>query len=427
MGRLSTEIVTPVVPTTSGRRARVVGIVFLVVGIVIFLWFALGTQAGVQTRFGLNPTRGTTFLNLPDIVVPSQATLFVIAAICAFAGGYQLAKGFGHRVNLALGLVAFLLVIAFLIWAAADGSLSLLGMLQSTVLRSVPIAFAALSGVLCERSGVINIGIEGMLLSGAFAGAVAASITHSLWAGLFAGAAVGGLVAALLAVLAIRYLVDQIVAGTVINILALGLTSYLSKQYLEQNQALNDPGRFQNFAIPVLSRIPFVGPILFDNNIFVYLLFLIVAATHIGLFYTRWGLRVRAVGEHPTAADTVGIRVIFTRYRNVILGGVVAGIGGAYFTLGAVGRFEEGMSAGRGFIGLAAMIFGRWKPIGALYAALIFGFADSLQVKANILQVSIPTEFLAMLPYIVTILIVAGAAHRVRPPAADGKPYIKQR
>ena len=158
-----------------------------------------------------------------------------------------------------------------------------------------------------------------------------------------------------------------------------------------------------------------------------YLLFLIVIATHIGLFYTRWGLRVRAVGEHPTAADTVGIRVLFTRYRNVILGGVVAGIGGAYFTLGAVGRFEEGMSAGRGFIGLAAMIFGRWKPIGALYAALIFGFADSLQVKANILQVSIPTEFLAMLPYIVTILIVAGAAHRVRPPAADGKPYIKQR
>ena len=256
--------------------------------------------------------------------------------------------------NLALGLVAFLLVIAFLIWAVWPMGVSVrcFRMLQSTVLRSVPIAFAALSGVLCERSGVINIGIEGMLLSGAFAGAVAASITHSLWAGLLAGAVVGGLVAALLAVLAIRYLVDQIVAGTVINILALGLTSYLSKQYLEQNQALNDPGRFQNFAIPVLSKIPFIGPILFDNNIFVYLLFLIVAATHIGLFYTRWGLRVRAVGEHPTAADTVGIRVLFTRYRNVILGGVVAGIGGAYFTLGAVGRFEEGMSAGADSSGL---------------------------------------------------------------------------
>jgi simple sugar transport system permease protein len=424
---MNAEAVSPVVPTTTTRRATVVGIVFLVVGLAIFLWFALGTKSGVQTRFGLNPARGKTFFDLPDIVVPSQTTLFVIAAICAFAGGYQLAKGFGRRTNLALALVAFLLVIAFLIWAAADGSLSLLGMLESTVLRAVPIAFAALSGVLCERSGVINIGIEGMLLSGAFAGAVAASATHNLWLGLLAGAAIGGLIAALLAVLAIRYLVDQIVAGTVINILALGLTSYLYKQFLEQSATLNDAGTFPNITIPVLSKIPFFGPILFDNNIFVYILFLIVIATHLGLFYTRWGLRVRAVGEFPAAADTVGIRVLFTRYRNVILGGTVAGIGGAFFTLGAVGQFQEGMSAGRGFIGLAAMIFGRWKPGGALAAALIFGFADSLQVKANILQVSIPTEFLAMLPYIVTILIVAGAAHRVRPPAADGKPYIKQR
>jgi general nucleoside transport system permease protein len=406
--------------------------VFLCVGAFIILWWGLETKSGVHTRFQLNPSRletarEGTFFHLPDVVVPSQATLFLIGAICAFAGGYQLAKGFGRRVNLALAGVAFLLVMGFLTWAAADGSLSLLGMLQSTLLRSVPIAFAALSGVLCERSGVINIGIEGMLLSGAFAGAVAASVTHNLWLGLLAGALVGGLIAAGLALLAIRYLVDQIVAGTVVNILALGLTGYLSKQYLENSQTLNDPGRFQNVSIPGLSKIPLLGPILFDNNIFVYLLFLIVAATTVGLYYTRWGLRVRAVGEHPTAADTVGVRVLFTRYRNVILGGVVAGIGGAYFTLGAVGRFEEGMSAGRGFIGLAAMIFGRWNPLGAFAAALIFGFADSLQVKANILQVSIPTEFLAMLPYLVTILIVAGAAHRVRPPAADGKPYIKQR
>jgi simple sugar transport system permease protein len=415
------------VPRTSNRRAQVTGIVFMLVGLVIFLGFGLGTKSGVDTRFGLNPARGDTFFRLPDLVVPSQTALYVIAVVCVFTGGYQLAKGFGRRVNLALSVVALLFVFAFLIWAGADGSLSLLGMFQSTVLRAVPIAFGALSGVLCERSGVVNIGIEGMLLSGAFTGAVVGSVTNSLWIGLIAGAAIGGLIALLLAVLAIRYLVDQIVAGTVINILALGLTSYLSKEFLEKNQALNDPGSFQNLSLPVLSKIPFLGPILFDNNIFVYLLFLIVAATYVGLFYTRWGLRVRAVGEHPLAADTVGIRVLFTRYRNVVLGGIVAGIGGAYFTLGAVGRFTEGMTAGRGFIGLAAMIFGRWNPLGAFAAALIFGFADSLQVKANILQVSIPTEFLAMLPYLVTILIVAGAAHRVRPPAADGKPYIKQR
>ncbi len=401
------------------------GIVFLGVGAVIFAWFGLGTSSGTQTRFGLNPARGATFFSLPDIVVPSRTTLVAIAVVCAFVGGYQLAKGFGRRLNLALALVAFLLVFAFLTWAGEDGSLSLVGMLQSTVLRSVPIAFAALSGVMCERSGVINIGIEGMLLSGAFAGALVGSVTDSLWIGMLAGAAVGAVLAALLAVLSIRYLVDQIVAGTVINILALGLTSFLSKQYLQRDQALNDPGRFQDISLPFLSKIPFIGPILFDNNIFVYLMFVIVAVMFVGLFYTRWGLRVRSVGEHPKAADTVGIRVHFTRYRSVILGGAVAGIGGAYFTLGAVGRFEEGMSAGRGFIGLAAMIVGRWNPLGALAAALLFGFADSLQVKANILQASVPTEFLAMLPYLVTILVVSGAAHRVRPPAADGKPYIK--
>ena len=423
--------VATVAPRTD-RRAVITGIVFLGVGLLIILWFGLTAKSGSQTRFNLNPSgletgREATFFQVPDIVLPSQFTLFLIGAICAFAGGYQLAKGFGHRLNLALGLVALLLVIAFLTWAAAGGSLSLLGMLQSTVLRAVPIAFAAMSGVLCERSGVINIGIEGMLLCGAFAGAVAASLTHSLWVGMLAGAAVGGLVAGGLALLAIRYLVDQIIAGTVVNILALGLTGYLTKQFLQQNQALNNPGRFENISIPVLAKIPVLGPTLFDNNIFVYMLFGIVALTAFGLYYTRWGLRVRAVGEHPTAADTVGVRVLFTRYRNVILGGVVAGIGGAYLSLGAVGQFQENMSAGRGFIGLAAMIFGRWNPLGAFAAALIFGFADSLQVKATILQVNIPTEFLAMLPYLVTILIVAGAAHRVRPPAADGKPYIKQR
>jgi simple sugar transport system permease protein len=413
-------------PPTSVRRAQVMGILFLAIAAVVFLAFGLGAEPGLQSRLRLSPPRGETYFRFPDLVLPSRSTAMVVAAICAFLGGIQLARGFGPRVTLVLGLVAFLFVVAFLTWAARGRSLSLLGMLQSSVLRSVPIAFGALSGVLCERSGVINIGIEGMLLSGAFAGSVVGSITGSLWIGLIAGALVGALVAALLAVLSIRYLVDQIIAGTVINILALGLTSFLTARFLEQNTDLNNPGRFQNIDLPGLSRIPVLGPVLFDNNIFVYLLIAIVVALYIGLFRTRWGLRVRAVGEHPRAADTVGIRVLFTRYRNVILGGIVAGIGGAYFTLGAVGRFEEGMTAGRGFIGLAAMIFGRWHPVGALGAALIFGFADSLQVKLNILQVGIPTEFLAMAPYVVTLLIVAGAAHRVRPPAADGKPYIKE-
>lgn len=410
----------------SVRRARVIGVIFLLVGALIALLFGLGAQGGIQSRLALNPARGGTLFTLPDLVVPARNTALVIAAACAFLGGVQLSRGFGRRVTLVLGIVASLFVFAFLTWAARDRSLSLLGMLQSSLLRSVPITFGALSGVLCERAGVINIAIEGMLLSAAFAGSVAASAAGSLWVGLLAGAITGALVAGLLALLSIRYRVDQIVAGTVINILALGLTSYLADQFLQRNQELNNPGRFQNLRIPLFSDIPILGPVLFNNNIFVYLMFLIVVVTSVALFRTRWGLRVRAVGEHPRAADTVGIRVIFTRYRNVILGGIVAGIGGAYFSLGAVGRFEGGMTAGRGFIGLAAMIFGRWNPVGAFGAALIFGFADSLQVKLNILQVGIPSEFLAMAPYLVTILIVAGAAHRVRPPAADGKPYIKE-
>jgi len=322
--------------------------------------------------------------------------------------------------------VVLLFIFAFLTWAARGKSMSLLGMLQSTLLRSVPLTFGALSGVLCERSGVINIAIEGMMISAAFTATVVGSITSSLWVGLLIGALTGALMGWVLGVLAIRYRVDQIIAGTVINILALGLTSYFSARFLEANQSLNNPGRFQSIHIPGLSEIPLIGPIFFDENVFVYLMFAIIAATYVGLFHTRWGLRVRAVGEHPRAADTVGIRVLVTRYRNVMPGGMVAGIGGAYFTLGSVGRFEENMTAGRGFIGLAAMIFGRWNPIGAFGAALIFGFADSLQIKLSILQVGIPSEFLSMTPYLATILVVAGAVHRSRPPAADGKPYIKE-
>jgi simple sugar transport system permease protein len=426
MERMSAVAEAATAPPVSIQRARVMGILFLLIAVGMVLGFGLGSEGGLESRFGLNPARNPTAWELPDLVVPSRETAMVLGAVAAFLGGIQLTRGFGRRTNLVLGAVVFLFVFAFLTWAARDKSLSFLGMLQSTLLRSVPITFGALSGVLCERSGVINIAIEGMLLAGAFTGSLVGSVMGNLWIGLLGGMLVGGLLGWLLGVLAIRYRVDQIIAGTVINFLALGLTSFFSARFLQQNTDLNTPGRFQPFEIPLLSDIPLVGPVLFDNNVFVYLMFLIIVAAHFGLFYTRWGLRVRAVGEHPKAADTVGIRVLFTRYRNVILGGMVAGIGGAYFTLGSVGRFDEGMTGGRGFIGLAAMIFGRWNPIGAFAAALVFGFADSLQVKLNILQVPIPNEFLGMAPYLVTILVVAGVVRRARPPAADGIPYVKE-
>ncbi len=415
------------VSKVSITRARVTGVIFLLLAIAMFVLFALGSASGAKTTFGLDQTgAGAHAISIGDLVIPSRATSMLLAIVCAFLAGIQLTRGFGARANLVLGVVVLLFTFAFLTWAARDRSLNLVGMLQSTLLRSVPITFGALSGVLCERSGVVNIAIEGMLLAAAFTGAIVGSATHDLWLGMLGGAVVGGLLAAFLAVLSIRYSVNQIIGGTVINIFALGITGFLSARVLEEYQNLNNPGRFAPLAIPLLSKIPVVGPVLFDNNVFVYIMFVLIAAIYLGLFYTRWGLRVRAVGEHPRAADTVGIRVLYTRYRNVILGGIVAGIGGAYFTLGSVGRFDENMTAGRGFIGLAAMIFGRWNPVGAFFAALVFGFADSLQTKLSILKVPIPSEFLLMAPYIVTILVVAGAVKKARMPAADGQPYTKE-
>jgi general nucleoside transport system permease protein len=405
------------------RRQRIFGIVYIALEGIIAIAFG-GTEPGAQSTFDLNP-RGAAF-TLPDLIVPSAATAYVLAGLCAFLGAVQLVRGFGTRHGLILGIVVLLVVSGFLVWAAADRSMNLLGVFQSTLQRATPITFAALSGVLCERAGVVNIAIEGMMLTGAFVAAVAGSAFGDPWLGLLAAIVVGGLLAAILAVLSIRYRVDQIIAGTVINIFAVGITSFLSTRILQRTPELNSPDRLQPIAIPVLSDIPVIGPVLFDNNAFVYLMFGLVILLHVGLFHTRWGLRVRAVGEHPKAADTVGIDVLRTRYRNVILGGMVAGIGGAFLILGSTGRFDQEMTAGRGFIGLAAMIFGGWAPVGAFLASLVFGFADSLQARLSILNVPIASELLLMLPYLVTILVVAGVVGRARAPAADGRPYEKE-
>ncbi len=360
-------------------------------------------------------------------MLPSAGTGYVLAAVVAFAAAVQLTRGFGTRWAVMLAIVASAFVSAFLVWVAAGQSMSLTGVLQSTVQRSVPIVFGALSGVLCERAGVVNIAIEGMLLSGAFVSAVVASWTGNPWIGIGAAILMGGLLALMLAVLTIRYRVDQIIAGFVINILVTGLTGFLSVRVLQPYQdELNTPERLGQVPIPLLSDIPILGPILFRHNFFVYAMFILIIVMHYGLFYTRWGLRVRAVGEHPKAADTVGINVFWVRYSTVILGGMVAGLGGAYFTIGSTGGFEREMTGGRGFIGLAAMIFGGWTPIGSFLAGLVFGFADAIQSRLSILNIGIPSEFLLMVPYIVTIIVVAGVVGRARAPAADGKPYVKE-
>jgi simple sugar transport system permease protein len=217
-----------------------------------------------------------------------------------------------------------------------------------------------------------------------------------------------------------------VIVGVVLNVLVIGLTSFLYTQVLSADAAvLNTPERFEKILIPVLGNIPLIGPMLFNQTIIVYAMYVAVAAVYFGLFHTKWGLRLRAVGEHPTAADTVGIKVNRTRFWNVSLAGAIAGFGGAFLTLGLVGAFNKEMTQGAGFIALAAVIFGRWDPIRATLAALLFGFATNLQHVLGSIGSPVPSEFLLMLPYLVTIFAVAGLVGRVRGPAASGKPYIK--
>jgi ABC-type uncharacterized transport system permease subunit len=400
--------------TPEERRATAIGIVMVLIAAFTFWAFGLGVPSGVQSTFNLS-LPGERFQGLMW-AVDSRMLAFVVAAVIAFLGGFVLRRSHLRRTNLALAVGLGLFALAFLTWAAADGSFSLVGMLRSTVILSVPVTLGALTGLMCERVAVINIAIEGQLLTAAW----------GIWVGLIGAMLTGAILGAVLAVLTIKFRIDQIIAGVVINIFALGLTSFLARRVLSVAQELNSPGRFTNIKIPLLGDIPVIGAMFFDHSIFIYGTFALVILLHLGLFYTRWGLRSRSVGEHPKAADTVGINVYRTRYRNVILGGFIAGFGGAFLTLAQVSRFEENLTAGIGFIGLAAMIFGRWMPLGALGAGLVFGFARALQQKLGILGTPIPSEFLSMTPYLVTIIVVAGVVGRSRPPAADGQPYVKE-
>ncbi|MER6592609.1 ABC transporter permease [Micromonospora purpureochromogenes] len=405
-------------------RNRKIGAVLLALGLLAAALFgALATDR--QARFTLSETEGGAALEINGTV---GAILF---GIIAAAAGAALLAGIPKRwftLALGVGLVAF--VLSFLCWqvsAAPEGRnfMPLVNIVRGTFILALPLIFGALAGVLCERSGVVNVAIEGQLLMGAFSGALFGSIFNSVWVGLVAAAIGGAFISLLLAVFAIRYLVDQVVMGVVLNLLAVGITGFLYERLMQTNaQKYNSAPRFTNWEIPLLKDIPLIGPALFRGNIFLYLGLLLVLVIHIALFRTRWGLRTRSVGEHPTAADTLGVKVLGLRYRNVLLAGVVAGIGGASYTL-ALYSFTKNMIGGKGFIALAALIFGRWSPTGALLAALFFGFADQLATYLGAIGSSIPSQFLAMLPYLATILAVAGLVGRVRAPAADGKPYIK--
>ena len=403
------------------KRARISGIVMLLLSAFVVVFFIPNAE-GVAT-FGLSNIDDD--IQLEALVVPVTASLWALAMILGFLGASQFVRGFQRKSTLILGISFGVFTVAMMVWATAGEQFSLISMLVATVSRCTPIALGALSGILCERSGVVNIGIEGMLLGGAFTGVVMGSILGG-WAGLVAATLTGGLLALLLAVLAVNFRVDQIIIGVVINILVLGLTSFLTSQVLVDNPQWNDAPIFPSIPIPLLSDIPIIGPMFFNQTIIVYGMYILIGTVTFFLFRTRWGLRTRSVGENPKAADSLGVSVSKVRYLAVIYGGMVGGFAGAWFTLGTVGRFDENITAGTGFIGLAAMIFGAWNPIGALGAALIFGFSESLEQKFALLDIPIPGEFLAMAPYLVTIVVVAGLVGRARPPAADGQPYEKQ-
>jgi simple sugar transport system permease protein len=422
---MTTEIIQRSGNNLFVRTRLVPGLILIAIGLVILFLFGAGTEPGQQATFGMNAMRSQA-IPIPDLTLPVQPAIYVLILVTVFLGAWQLARGI-RSTGLLVGMVAFCFVVAFLIWATRDKSFNLVGMLSSSLVRATPIALAALCGVISERAAVVNIAIEGIMLIAAETAVMAGTLSHSLYVGLLVAILTGALVAAIHAVLVIKYKVDQIVSGVAINIFGAGITSFISSRFLERNgDLLNNSGTFPVIPIPLLSKIPILGPILFENNLIVYLMILLVIVLHILLFYTPWGLRTRAVGEHPKAADTLGINVFMMRYVNVIIGGMIAGLGGAYFTLGSVGRFDEIMTAGKGFIGLAAMIFGKWNPIGAFTSSLIFGFADSLQVKMQILKVPIPSQILGMAPYIVTMIVLAGLVGRAVPPAADGTPYEKQ-
>lgn len=406
--------------STNARRARITGGVLIALALLVL--FVLDPAMGQVATFKLTTARDA--IQVGNLVVPAQFN-YVAAAIIAFLGVRQFLRGGGKWTSLSIGIGLALVVMAFLVWATAGKSFNLTGMLQATMVRAVPIALGGLAGVLSERVAVVNIAIEGMLLAGAFTGALIGSVLGS-WIGLVAAVLVGGMFGMLLAALVVTYRMDQIIAGVVINLFVLGLTSYVTSQVFASNRDLNNAEVFRAWKIPYLSDIPVLGPVFFNQNLFVYGALILVGVATYYLFHTKGGLRARAVGEHPRAADTLGVDVYWTRYLHVTLAGMVAGFGGAWFTLGFVGRFDENMTNGRGFIGLAAMIFGRWHPVGALAAALIFGFADSLQQKLALLNTPIPSEFLAMAPYLATIVVVAGFVGKSRPPAADGQPYVKE-
>jgi len=392
------------------------------------LLYVLVPRAGyTHFRFSESGDR----VQIPTLTVNGMTTAWLsvglaVALVLVSAGFVAARRKVPVWVPLAFALAV---LVGFLGWAGAGSTAEfpVQSLLRGSVLLTVPLVFGAMGGVIGERAGVVNIAIESQLLFGAFGAAVFGSLTHNPYVGTLAAVIAGVLVALVLGVFAIKYKVDQIIVGVVLNVLVYGLTDFLYSEVLVPNGArLNTTVRFERVAIPGLSDIPVIGPALFRQAILVYVMYVTVPVVWFALYRTRWGLRLRAVGEHPQAADTVGIKVERVRYRALAIAGAVVGLGGAFYTVVSISSFGREMTAGAGYIALAAVIFGKWDPVRAALAALLFGAATNLQGTLSVVGAPVPSQFMLMLPYVVTILAVAGFVGRSRAPAADGTPYIKE-
>ena len=416
-------------------RRRIIAIALVVIGIFIFVESSaldaelVTTLTFESTSTGQTPTVG----NIP---VPTSAYLLVIGLLFVLSGAlnlFEFEEARPRRLSLVLlALCAVLFIPTIIIAAAAGNETNLTTIVAESLRLATPLAIGAFAGIWCERAGVVNIAIEGMMLFAAcfgfttlfFLRGTALPLETAQLLAVIIGVLAGGVIALLHGWLSITFRTDQIVSGTVINILAVGVTSFIRREYLLSTEA--GAAKLGNFAIPVLSDLPVIGEAIFTNQPIFFMMFVMLAFTHIVMFYTRWGLRTRAVGEHPHAADTLGINVNRTRWINVFISGMVAGLAGAWFSLEATGSFNDGMTRGAGFIALAAMIFGKWTPIGAFGAALLFGFSDSLGIRLQMVGVGFPVQFLQMVPYAVTLVVLAGFIGRASPPKAVGQPYVKE-
>jgi general nucleoside transport system permease protein len=395
------------------------------VALVIFVFFGiLGRPDSVA--FQLSGPRET--IQLPNIDIGSSllgSMLGVLLLAITGLAAWRVSQNKKVPIGLSLVFGAISLV-ALLGWLASGSVVPVAFILGSALVLAVPIVLGAMAGVMSERVGVVNIAIEGQLLTGAFMAAVISTITGNQILGLISAAVTAALFSAVLAVFAVRFLAQQIIIGVVLNVLAIGITNFLYQQWLtEDESATNSPGTLPIISVPFLSDIPILGPVLFQNRITVFMAIALVILIWCVLFKTKLGLRARAVGEHPLAADTVGINVARTRFWWVTIGGMIAGLGGATLTIGSAGSFGREMSGGLGFIALAVVILGRWHPGYATAAALLFGFSIILRIWANQVSPGIPTSFITMVPYLVTLIAVVGFVGRSRPPAADGIPYVK--